>query len=137
MEIIFLLTATCKRCLEILCCLLVAVSLNYSPSKYNKMAALKSPDTAIINAHLCPYATAEAKINLNSKNKGWVSSLLKTQVRFWTLLNMQLLIGSSCHKKLPLRTDPSWCSHMSRSFKNVPGLFGSSKLSGNPRNLGM
>lgn len=136
MEIIFLLTATCKRRLEISCCLLVAALLNYSPSKYNKMAALKSPDTAIINAHLCLCATAEAKINLNSKNKGWVSSLLKTQISFWMLLNMQLLIGSSCHKKVPLRTDPSWCSHMALSFKNVPGLFRCSKLSGNPRNLG-
>lgn len=42
-----------KRHLEILCCLLVAALLNYSPSKYSEMVALNSHDTAIVNIHLC------------------------------------------------------------------------------------
>lgn len=77
-----------KRRLEILCCLLVAVLLNCSPSEYSKMAAINSHATAIINAPLCLYATAEAEIHLGSKNKCRLSSRLKTEVRFWKTLNV-------------------------------------------------
>lgn len=77
-----------KRRLEILCCLLVAVLLNYSPSEHSKMAAINSHATAVVSAPLCLYATVEAETHLSSKNKHQVSSLLKTEVRFWKTLNM-------------------------------------------------
>lgn len=57
-----------KRRLEILPCLLVAALLSFSSSQYNKTAALNSHSTAIINAHLCLYATTEAEIHISPVN---------------------------------------------------------------------